>query len=128
MMLTQLLTLLLTWSASQQLIYTLVYASRLSGTDRADKRELGGEACYSCPHVLPHGSTDASSSCAHVVSSRVFFAQPTTSSWPPAVRVGTRWTGPRACSWSTHSTAFTSSRSVLASLKGFAPRHLCRCA
>ena len=40
-----LISSLLAWPASQQIIYTLVYASRLSGTEKADKRELGGTAC-----------------------------------------------------------------------------------
>ena len=49
---TAVLFLFLTWSSSQQVIYTLVYASRLSGTDKADKRELGGKARRSSPHRL----------------------------------------------------------------------------
>lgn len=50
-----------TWSSTQQIIYTLVYASRLAGTDKADKRELGGRARRSSPHrperLLQHALT-----------------------------------------------------------------------
>ena len=47
--------LFLIWPASQQIIYTLVYASRLSVTEKADKRELGGTAC--CARALCHRRT-----------------------------------------------------------------------